>query len=63
MGFGLILFLTTEETMTFYFVGIRTLLFIVVAVAVGRLMLGPKRSVPVRRASAYRSGDGDGRRR
>lgn len=63
MGFGLILFLTTEETMTFYFVVIRTLLFIVVAVAVGRLMLGPKRSVPVRRASAYRSGDGDGRRR
>jgi hypothetical protein len=63
MGFGLILFLTTEETMTFYFVGIRTLLFIMVSVAVGRLMLGPKRPVPVQRVGGYRSGNQSIRRR
>jgi len=41
MGFGLILFLTTEESITFYFVGVRTLLIIAILVALGRLMLGP----------------------
>jgi hypothetical protein len=41
IGFGLILFITTEETISFYFVGVRTLALIVIMVAVGRLMLGP----------------------
>jgi hypothetical protein len=54
MGFGLILFLTTEETMSFYFVGLRTLLFLMVAVAIGRLMLGPRRSVPVQQTRGVR---------
>ena len=56
MGFGLILFLTTEETMSFYLVGVRTLIIILIAVAGWRLMLGPNRTTVAKTSRGYREG-------
>lgn len=43
MTFCLILFLSTEEEMAFYFVGMRTLIIIMLIIGMGRVMLGPTR--------------------
>ena len=43
MIFGLVLFMTTEETMTFYFVGLRTLVVVAVGIGLLRLIMGPEK--------------------
>lgn len=62
IGFGLILFLTTEEMMSFYFVGIRTLILILIFVAVGRLMLGPNHLTNAANPPGLRGRTGHSRR-
>jgi hypothetical protein len=56
LAFSLVLFLSTEEAMTFYFVGMRTLLILLLIIAAGRVMLGPTQpnTRPVTRG--YRAG-------